>query len=131
MAFCWLGLSLAVFPGTMSAQDRNGGVVTGLVRNAQTGDPVENVNIFLANTTIGISSDKNGLFTISHIPVGSYELIFSSVSYDRISKVVQIFRNDSIHLNIALQPHDVQLGEVEVSATRDDDWNHALKIFKD
>jgi hypothetical protein len=111
--------------------DRKGGVVTGRVRNARTGEPLDNVNIFLANTTIGTSSDVNGRFTISTIPVGSYELVFSSVGFDRISHVVRIVRNDSIFLSIILEPHDVQFGEVEVSAARDDNWNYNLRLFKD
>ena len=131
VAVCTVALSIVGFLTTSSAQDRKGGIVTGRVLNARTSEPVENVNIFLANTTIGTSSDKNGRFTISHIPVGSYDLVFSSVGFDRISQVARIVRNDSIFLTMGLQPHDVQFGEVEVSSVRADEWIHNLKTFKD
>ena len=51
--------------------------IYGRVTDRSTGEAVEFVNVFLANTTRGASTEQSGRYIITGIPPGSYELVAS------------------------------------------------------
>ncbi|MFK7908230.1 MAG: carboxypeptidase-like regulatory domain-containing protein, partial [Chitinophagales bacterium] len=53
------------------AQQNLKGQVLDLVSN----QPIESANVFIANTQIGTTTDKNGNFTLENLPIGeNYQL---------------------------------------------------------
>jgi hypothetical protein len=111
------------------AQTDPGGTIAGRVVNAETGEPLENVNVFLSFTTIGTSTDSIGVFTLTGVPVGEYDLIASRVGYERQVIAARFLRTDSLHYDIRLKPRVLQTAEVEVTAERDDVWKDNLERF--
>jgi hypothetical protein len=104
--------------------------IKGNIIDSQTKLPVEFVNVFLANTTLGDVSDRSGEFIISNIPVGNYELIVSMIGYDIQKKTIQVFSAKSDKLNFELIPKVLPGEEVTVTAEDPKEWKRNLKIFK-
>jgi len=55
--------------------------IYGRVIDKETGDPISNANIYLANTTIGTTTNTKGYFEIKEVPKGTFNIIFSHVAY--------------------------------------------------
>jgi hypothetical protein len=65
---------------SLTAFTQNGSL-NGRVTAALNGETIPGVNIYLAGTSIGTSSDLDGIFTIGYIPAGTYTVIASFISY--------------------------------------------------
>lgn len=94
------------------------GAVRGFVYNSETEEPVIFANVFLEGTTFGITTDANGFFTISKVPVGTYQLVVSAVGWERSSQEVTITDGGMLATKLYTKPAVEQLGEVVISAER-------------
>jgi len=103
--------------GTPSEQDSKS-IVTGKISDVETGNPLENVIVFLTQTPFGSSSDKDGKFRIANIPPGNYEMVISRTGYERQIISLQITATDSLYFEIKLQPFPVQIKGIEILADR-------------
>lgn len=83
--------------------------VNGKVTDASTGDPMPGVNILVKGTTIGTTTDINGLYTIG-VPQRTDILVFSFIGY----KIQEIPVNNQSVINIALASEALSLEEVVV-----------------
>jgi outer membrane receptor protein involved in Fe transport len=57
------------------------GKITGVVTDAQTGEPLVGVTVMVVGTNLGASTDPDGKYTINNLPVGTYTVRMSSVGY--------------------------------------------------
>ncbi|WP_462249801.1 carboxypeptidase-like regulatory domain-containing protein [Ekhidna sp.] len=98
------------------------------------GKPLNNVNVFLDGTTIGISSDIDGNYKLEFIPGGFYNIVFSHVGYE--NAVYQISESNG---GARIQNHRMtldleQLEEVEVISNRisrsEEMWQQHYSVFK-
>ena len=62
--------------------------ISGQVKDSVTSKAIPSVNIFLSGTNLGGVSDLDGFYHIDGVPIGSYKVIFSHLSYDLITKEV-------------------------------------------
>ncbi len=111
------------------ARQDNGITIKGRVIEEETGAPIENVNVFLANTTIGTSTAKDGNFVISRVPFGSYNIIFSFLGYEVETRDIYSFKPYTFNFNISLKLKPINLKQVNVTGTIPEDWKENLKIF--
>lgn len=82
--------------------------VTGTVKDAITGEPLPGVTIVVEGTTIGTTTDFDGVYLI---PIESGQsLVFSYIGYNKQTVVVQ----DQTEINIALGADSEDLGEVVI-----------------
>ena len=92
--------------------------VTGTVTDAETREPLSDVNIVINGTPFGTTSQSNGYFNLAGLPPGDYTLEASMMGY----KIVRIFltlASDSLRqINIRLVPTVLQLKPIEVTAQR-------------
>ncbi len=116
---CFLALMcpllLAAAPLRSFAQTSPRGSIQGTIRDAATGQPVENVNVFLASTSYGTGSNKDGTFLLTLIPTGHYQIVFSRVGYTTEAYAMEMEAAGSREFNVKLTARVIQLGEVEVS----------------
>ena len=61
------------------------GKIAGTVTDADTGEPLPGVNIFVEGTTLGAASDLNGNYTILNIRPGTYDLSASMMGYGKVT----------------------------------------------
>ena len=82
-------------------------IVRGQITDATDGMPVKDVSIFIANTTIGTTSDEMGNYSITISGNGSFEIVVYHVSYK--SDIHKINKPQPLHI------HDVELEINELS----------------
>ena len=106
--FCMLMLAgLLLLPVLASAQDAQ--TVTGSVSDMSTGEPLPGVNISVAGTTIGTSSDAEGQFELN-VPSLSDTLQFSFIGYAPLTVPLQ----GRSTVNVELEPTTISGEELVV-----------------
>ncbi|MDN3658059.1 carboxypeptidase-like regulatory domain-containing protein [Ferruginibacter paludis] len=73
---------IALFAGALSAVAQT--VIRGKVVNEATAQPLQGASIYFNNTSIGTSSNAEGVFSIPLPAMENAELIISSVGYERL-----------------------------------------------
>ena len=68
--------------GTLSAQ--NVGKISGVVRDAETDEPLVGCNVMIMGTTLGASADPEGTFFILNVPPGRYDFQASMIGYNKM-----------------------------------------------
>lgn len=113
----FLFLSLLLLSFSAIAQN---GIIRGFVYDKDNGEPVMFTNVVLKGTTIGASTDVNGFFTISKVPLGTYTLTCTYLGFDTVEVTVEIVRaGQIINQRLNLTKQSISLGVVEVSAEKE------------
>lgn len=95
------------------------GKITGIVKDASTGESLIGANIILEGTTIGAATDIEGYYVILNVPPGVYDLRVSMVGYAPQSfKDVKVNIGLTTEINAGLQSNTIQTEEVVVVATQ-------------
>ncbi len=115
---------------TNLSQTRSNSKITGKITDVETGEPLLNVNVFLANTTIGAASGINGEFYIGRVPLGAYDLIFSRIGYEVKVIHLKITRQQVFDFNVKLKSNPIKGEEVRVEASEPKLWKKNYKKFK-
>ncbi|MFH0991719.1 MAG: TonB-dependent receptor [bacterium] len=95
------------------------GKITGVVKDAATGEAVVGANVMLEGTLLGAAADVNGAYYILNVPPGTYTVKASAVGY-----VPQTFRNvrvnsdQTVTIDFSLRAEAVGLKEVVIDAER-------------
>ena len=129
MRYILISFTIFLFVSTTRAQQNNLISIKGKVVDEQTGAPLEDVNIFLSNTTIGTSTGKNGKFVISNVPFGTYNIIFSYIGYETEKRNFYAYKPEPFEFNISLKRKAINLKQVNISGTIPKDWKENLKVF--
>ena len=82
---------LSIFLMVFSA---HAGRIAGLILDADTGEPLAGANVFIKGTAFGAATDVDGLYLITNIPEGKYEVTFSYVGYKELKVEVSIGQVD-------------------------------------
>ncbi len=106
-------ICLLVFAGSIHAQ--NTGTLSGQVTDARTGEPLIGATVVFEGTTLGSSTDINGSYQITNIPVKTYNLKASFVGYTELTKYNIVIRSEgNTNVNFELSEDVEQLGEIVV-----------------
>lgn len=101
----------------------------------ENGQPLNNANVFLDGTTIGISSDIDGNYKLEFIPPGFYDIVFSHVGYENA-----VYQISEMNGSPRVQTHQMeldlgQLEEVEVISNRisrsETTWQQHYHLFRE
>src|SRR5690606_5772141 len=89
-----------------------------VVTDKENGEPLPGASATVRNTSLGGSSDENGLLTIVNIPDGKQTLEFAFVGYEKqaLTLTFPLASPDTVH--IMMESSDTELEEVVVSSTR-------------
>lgn len=107
-----LGLLL---PGALHAQT---GAVDGRVLNAETGQPLADVQVSLEGTDLGTLSADDGTFRIQEVPAGRYTLTAQSVGYGTVERSVRVTSGQTVELEIELSEKAIELSTITVIGRR-------------
>jgi hypothetical protein len=116
--------------GRLQAQTEPRVTISGQVKDSASGKPLPNANAFLANTTLGAVTDKDGFYAIKQVPLGTHELFASLLGYQVEKRTLRLIEPKDIRVDFALPPKALELGEVEVVAALPRDWKKNLKKFE-
>ncbi len=106
-------------------------VISGTVKDADTGETLPFANVFFAETTFGVNTDNNGQFELKVSQSGTYDLIVRFVGYQTYGLNIRLDDQFKIQLDVSLKPDEVNLGSVTVTARNEKDWQRYLKEFKE
>ena len=89
------------------------GKITGKINDTQGALP--GVNVYLHGTTLGSSTNADGMYTIADVPAGSYKLEVRYVGYKSVVKSILVKNGQTLTENFVLHPDVLGLSEVVVT----------------
>jgi hypothetical protein len=101
----------------------------GRVVEAESREPMELVNVFLANTTCGTSTDVQGAFILTDVPPGDYEIVVSRVGYVRVTQQIHLAAESNAGFQFELKRREIRTEEVEIVGPNPAEWRRLLKRF--
>ncbi|MCK9218564.1 MAG: TonB-dependent receptor [Bacteroidales bacterium] len=107
-------LFLVLLPCFVNAQNI---VIKGKITDESTSEPLPYVNIGVKDQAIGTFSDSNGAYRFE-LPRGEYDLIISSVGYEKEERHIRLEGKRAYIMDIALQALSQELSTVVVSASK-------------
>lgn len=94
------------------------GKITGIVKDAQTGEALIGANVLLEGTTTGAATNVDGYYVIINISPGTYTLRASMVGYaPETVQLVRVNIDQTTEMNFNLKSNAIQTEEVVVVAT--------------
>lgn len=103
------------------------GTISGVVIDAESGDPLVAVNVVIDGTLRGTATDLEGRFRIADIPAGTVSVTFSYVSYQQLQVTGVDVKPGSVStLQVTLRPEAIGLEEVVVEARALSNTNASL-----
>lgn len=109
-----------------AAQERSS--ITGVITDADTGEKLPYVNVFLANTTIGDATDSAGVYLLERVPTGAYELVISHIGHELKVIPIQLEQAHMI-IDVALPIKPLEGAEIQVEAQTPNEWLKMLDEF--
>lgn len=94
--------------------------IQGKVSDSKTNQPVSGAFVFI-NYNFSTYTNNQGVFTISDIPYGEYEIKISRLGYKLYSKELSV-ESSVKDLEIKLEPSLIELDEVIVSTSKTEDY---------
>jgi len=94
------------------------GKISGVVKDASTGEPLISASITIQGTNAGAATNLDGFYSILNVPPGTYTIKASMIGYtSSILRNVRVNINQTSELNISLKEESIQANEVVVTAT--------------
>ena len=121
----FISFFLLVFPSVGQQ-----GFLRGTVVDSKTFKPLTFASVYINNTTIGSSTDLQGDYLLSNIPIGDYELIVSYIGYQPYHIRVTVVRDQIQNLSVKLTPAITNLLDVKINSSKDEKWKSQLKRFQ-
>ncbi|MDO7887356.1 carboxypeptidase-like regulatory domain-containing protein [Hymenobacter cheonanensis] len=115
-----------LLPGLALGQGR----LSGVVQDSVTHQPLAFASVFLANTTLGVTTTEQGTFEFARVPAGTYDLVASYVGYRLARQTIKVTEVPQ-QLTLRLAPTANQLGEVVVrpNPNRASDYQKFTDLF--
>lgn len=96
-----------------------GGKLRGMVTDKETGDPLPGANVLLEGTTLGASTDLNGVYVVLAVPPGVYAVRASYMGYQEMEIAnIRVMANLTTTQDFALSPTAIAGEAVEIIAER-------------
>ena len=121
MKHSWCKVLLLLILGILSTlvAFAGNGKITGVVKDAATGEPVVGANVVIEGTLMGAAADEKGVYVILAVSPGTYNVVVSAVGYARaVVQGVQVRSDQTVSLDISLRSEAIGLKEVVVEAER-------------
>jgi outer membrane receptor protein involved in Fe transport len=114
-----IGILTVLLSSMLSAQTT--GKISGIITDAQTGEPLIGVNVVVMGTSLGAATDIEGSFFIINIPAGKYNIQISMVGYEKIiQRDIVVNSNRTVAADFKLKPSAVEQAPVIIEAVRPD-----------
>ncbi|WP_158607370.1 TonB-dependent receptor domain-containing protein [Rhodohalobacter sp. SW132] len=92
------------------------GSVSGIVTDRSSGDPLPGSNVFIEELGLGASADVDGQYSISDIPVGTYQISANFIGYTALERTIEIQSGVDTEMDFNLRADVLGLDQVVVTA---------------
>lgn len=126
--FFWIIGALSLFCSHLSfSQATQNHVIRGTVTDQKTGELLPGVNVYLSETTIGTTTDNEGVFELTTGVTGGFKLVVSFVGYQ--SETEQIYlegtgTEEPMDFEFEMVQSSPELDELEIEASNSEWQNH-------
>ena len=104
------------------------GMIKGKVIDKDSKTPIENVNVYISNSSIGTRTDADGYFTLRTPSAGKFELVLSSMGYaTKMVPLVLEGKLDNLTIDLSSKAND--LPEVVLRTYIKNGWKLWGKFF--
>jgi TonB-dependent receptor len=93
--------------------------ITGIVKDAASGERLPGANIVIVGTAVGSSSGLNGEFAINAVPTGDFTLRITYIGYESKDMPVKVEPDVELNFEIGLSSTFVETEAVVISAQRE------------
>lgn len=93
------------------------GSITGTIQDSNM-EPLFGASVTIKNTEKGVTSDLDGIYELTGLSAGEYQLVISFVGYDSYVEEVNLKTNEKKVLNITMQSGSISLASITVSAQK-------------
>lgn len=108
---------LLLLISTINLHAQDGNSIIGKIIDSRTKEPLIGVNVIVLDTDRGASSDMDGNYIISNIPVGTYRLRFDYIGYTQLFKTDIVVKSSRpTFVNVELDESVIAGEEVVVTA---------------
>ena len=108
---------------------RGRATLVGTVTDAETGEPLSNVNVFIATSTRGTATNEEGRFRLTNVPLGAQRLYVSIIGYESAARNLNLREARVYTLDFELAPTVIEGEGVVVEAERDEKWQERYEKF--
>ena len=125
-------LLLLLIPAILHAQQS--GKIVGTIIDSGTGEPIPGVNVMIAHSSLGATTDLDGYFIILNVSVGLNTVHAQYIGYrDVFLNDVRVFANTTSNIKIKLEPATLELTEaIEIIAERplvEKNFTHSYSVL--
>lgn len=92
--------------------------VRGFVNDQDSGEPILFCNVIIEGKTIGASTDVNGFFNISDVPVGDLNILITYIGYDTLRTKITLKKNQILTRKLELKQSAIKINNVTISADK-------------
>lgn len=127
LGFLTVFLVLQVSP----AEARQGARITlsGRVTDVEEGVPLTGAHVFIASSMIGTTTDGNGRYELTGVPLGAHRLVVSMLGFENQFLDIMIRNEAPLTFDFQLKPAVLEVGEITVEGERDKNWKRRLERF--
>ncbi|MCO6472159.1 MAG: carboxypeptidase-like regulatory domain-containing protein [Melioribacteraceae bacterium] len=115
---------------SINAQTQSQASISGIVKDSLTGLPLKDVNLYIAKTLLGTTTNENGEYRIRNVPFGRYVLIFSHIAYKNDHEDISVQQSYNYVFDHSLLPAPFELPEIDVKTMNEKEWQKNFEIFK-
>jgi TonB-linked SusC/RagA family outer membrane protein len=108
-------VALGIAPLELPAQTR--GTITGVVRDATGGLPIEGAQVLVMGTSIGGVTSAAGRYTLANVPAGTHSVQARLIGYSTQSRSVAVAAGQTVTQDFSLTRSAITLDEVVVTGT--------------
>lgn len=103
------------FVTAITFAQQNGTIAGKLTDTQYNNEPLPFANVFIKGTTIGVTSDFDGLYKIGNLKPGIYNLVFSYVGYETVEiPHVEVTANNVTNIDVLMKASAAALDEVVI-----------------
>ncbi len=106
-------LLVAVF--SLCAAQEEKGVVQGVVKDAETGEPVPGANVVVVGSTLGSTSNADGFYNINNVPAGRQLIRAGYIGFRQIVKEIVVSAGVTSTVDFNLSVTSVNMNEIVVT----------------
>ena len=104
--------------------------LTGVVVDSTSGEPLADVNVFIAGSMRGTATNARGRFRLSGVRLGAQQLYVSSVGYEAKSRSLNLREPRTYTFEFALREKVIEGEGIVVEAERDEQWQERYERFE-
>ncbi|NND89160.1 MAG: TonB-dependent receptor plug domain-containing protein, partial [Flavobacteriaceae bacterium] len=102
---------------TLAFAQQNGSIVGALTDKGYNNEPLPFANVIIKDTSIGTTSDFDGLYALENVAPGTYIIQFSFVGYETVELEATVIADEVTTINVPMNTSAAALDEVIITTT--------------